>query len=442
MTTIRVDPGVPEGRLTAPSSKSYTHRALVVGSLAGHRFDIVRPLVAADTLRTLAGLRRLGIPIATSPDRWTVAPSRSARRTRPVGIDCGQSGTTLRLLCARAALEPRSVRFIGSGALPRRPIRPLVSALRQLGARARLPRGTRSLPLELRGPISSGTATVDAAESSQFASALALVLPGVPGDSSLRLRGELVSMPYLDATFRALHDAGIEVDRSGRRVTIPGGQTVHARSMAIPGDASAAAYGWAAAALTGGDVEIRGVPIDRPQADLHLLDLLARSGVQVDVVRDRIRVRGRLSTPIWADLRDTPDLLPLVGVLAAGIPATSELRGVRRLARKESDRLVGTAALVRSLGAKVRVSPDALQIEGTARFRPIRSLRLADHRMVMSAAVAALRGSGPSYLGDGDAVAKSYPGFWRDLASLGLTTNVERGRRPSRVGRHRGSLHR
>jgi 3-phosphoshikimate 1-carboxyvinyltransferase len=192
------------------------------------------------------------------------------------------------------------------------------------------------------------------------------------------------------------------------------------RAFSVPGDASSAAYLWTAAAVSGGDVTVRGVPTDWPQADLKILRVLRASGTRISRTSDSVRAAGRAVRPVDVELTDAPDLVPLVGILAAGIAGRSRIRGAAHAIWKESDRRQGTARLVRELGGSIEVRPDQLVIDGTGTPTRIRRSASHDHRLVLSAAVAAVGADGESLVGRAEAVRKSYPGFWRDLRALGI----------------------
>ncbi len=419
MIRVRLRPGRAFGVVRAPPSKSYTHRALVVGHLARRRYRVDDPLDADDTRATARAVGALGTPVERSDARWTVEPPEPARLRGVARIDCRESGTTLRFATALAALSDRTVVLRGSGRLPTRPMGPLVATLERLGATVRTPAGGRTLPLTIRGPIDAGRVELDASESSQFASALLLALPTLPDASTLLLRGPVVSAPYLDATVAILSHHGVECSRSARTLRVPGGQRYRGDRFAVPGDASSAAYLWAAAAVSAGEVRVRGIPSSWPQADLAILDLLERNGAEVRRERDGATVKGTgPRRPFTVNLTNAPDLYPLVGVLAATTVGRSELRGARQVVRKESDRRQGTVDLVRGLGAAVAISGDRLRISGTAAPKALTLDALNDHRLVMSAAVGSLAASGPSVVGDARAVRKSFPGFWTVLQEL------------------------
>lgn len=417
MTVVRIRPGPVFGTVRAPPSKSYTHRALVVGHLAHRSFLVRRPLDSEDTRATAAALGRLGTPVVRGSDAWRVGrPAGPGPRTR-VAVNCHESGTTLRFVSALASLSDRPVVLTGTERLSERPIDELLSALGRLGVRCRHLR-RRRLPIEVRGPMHGGAVSLDASQSSQFVSALLFALPTLERDSSVHLRGALVSEPYVEATMAMLAHHGVRVDRRGRRFRVPGRQRYRGSRFTVPGDASSAAYLWAAAALGGGTVRVTGLPKRWPQADLAVLDLLQATGASVVRRADGATVTAGPRKPFRFDLTDCPDLYPLAGVLAATAPGTSRVLGAEHVVFKESDRKSGTVELARRLGARVTVGRSGLAVEGGRRPRSISLANSTDHRIVMSAAVGALAADRPSRVGVAEAVRKSFPGFWDTLAVL------------------------
>jgi 3-phosphoshikimate 1-carboxyvinyltransferase len=421
MTIVAVDPSPVAGSVVAPPSKSYTHRALVAAFLAEEGSTVLDPLESDDTLATRQGIEALGRQVRLAPGRWTVEPvGGRPRRDGPIRVWCGQSGTTLRFLAALAATMERPVVLDGDRALAVRPLGPLLGVLEEAGALVQRAPGGRSLPLAIRGPLHPVEAELDVSESSQYLSGLLLVLPTLPGDSHLVLRGPLVSEPYIEATLDTMAEAGVHAEFDGREARIPGHQEYRARTLQVPGDASSAAYLWAAGAVAGGPVRVRGVSPDHPQADVALLRILDSMGATVSREPDGATVSGGALEGLEVDLTSCPDLYPLVGALAAVAAGPSRLAGAPHVVLKESDRRRATVDLARSLGASARPHGPAVEIEGAVRRRAVRLRGCDDHRIVMSAAVGALAGPGPSTLGDADAVSKSYPGFWDDLRTLGV----------------------
>lgn len=408
------------GRVRAPPSKSYTHRALVTTFLSGGG-EVAYPLDSDDTRATARGLGVLGAQVRYGRRSWTLT-QQERKVSGPLHIDCGESGTTLRLLTAVAALGTRPVRFSGRRRLPYRPMEGLLAPLRALGAQVRGSRQGRALPFTIRGPIRSGEVTVSARESSQFVSALLLACSNLEGTSKVRLAGTIVSEPYIAATIAWLRDQGRRLGGSRRQIIVHGGIFGPARRTRVPGDASSAAYLWAAAATSGGRVRVDGIDPKWPQADLRVLEVLRSMGVSVVRRGSTVAVYGRPTRPTRIDLTSSPDLYPLAGVLAALVPhGTSHLRGAPHIIHKESDRRQGTLRLVHALGGHAQLERGGLSVRGTDHPQGFHLTDLTDHRLVMSGAVGALAGDRPSRLGDALAVRKSYPGFWDALDSLTRT---------------------
>jgi 3-phosphoshikimate 1-carboxyvinyltransferase len=426
MTIRTIHPATVRGRLRAPPSKSYTHRALVAAFLAGRSCKVVGPLDSDDTRATRDGLRALGAGIRRPREGWTIYRLRQTTRPARRKVRCGESGTTLRFLSAVAALGGDPVSFEGAPQLSVRPMGELYGALRQLGAAVRSPVDGRSLPCTIQGPIDAGDVTIRGDVSSQFTSALLMVLPTVEGRSTVRIEGPSVSQPYIEATCAVLRERRLRLKHTRAGFEIPGGQRYLEGPIHVPGDASSAAYLWAAGAVTGGLVEVTGVPADLPQADMAILSILSRMGAHVSRASDAVRVSGPLSRPVTVDLTNSPDLFPLVAILAALIPeGRSRLLGAPHLEFKESNRRIESVRLAQAVGADVGEATTGIDIVGTPAPRPLELFSLLDHRLVMSAAVAALAGSSPSRIGEAEAVSKSFPGFWEALGAL-----TQRGGKP------------
>ncbi|MCI4346237.1 MAG: 3-phosphoshikimate 1-carboxyvinyltransferase [Thermoplasmata archaeon] len=420
MTALTLLPSPLSGSLRAPPSKSYTHRGAVIGHLSRAPFELRGPLSSEDTQATLAGLRALGSSIQEQKERWVFEGARPHRGSRTRVVRCASSGTTFRFLLSVAALGPNPVRFEGNSDLARRPVGQLLEALEARGAHAHRPPKGRSLPVTIDGAIRPGLFEVSGAESSQFLSSLLLVAPVLPSSSILRITSPLVSRPYVDATLAALVRQGVQVRVGTNEWEVRSPEGYVRRSFEVTGDASSAAFLWTAAAVGEGAVEVNGIDARWPQADLAILDLLARAGATVRRRHGGIRVESADHLPFQFDFTDCPDLLPLGGVLASfSRRGTSTLRGAAHAALKESDRAAATEALARHLGARTQRTHRGLLVTPGALPRSLRSLPSGDHRIIMASAVAALGLREPSRIRSADAVAKSYPGFWEALRALG-----------------------
>jgi 3-phosphoshikimate 1-carboxyvinyltransferase len=421
--------------LSAPPSKSVTHRALVAAALAAGRSRLHSPLVSEDTEATRRGLRALGIEVETSGAHWWVQGTAGAIEGGAT-VDAGASGTTLRLLTAVAALGRRPSRLGGVPRLAIRPVDPLLEALRALGAHAeRLPAAEGEPFLEAGGrPFRGGPVSVDAAASSQFASALLLVGPVLSEGMDLSLRGDAVSLPYLGLTVEMLARFGVTVEAFPPRFRVRPSSLL-GTEIEIEGDWSSAAYLLTGAAIAGGSVTVEGVRLDSRQADVAVVSLLRACGAHVEGSAQAVSLRGTGSIgALDVDLRHSPDLAPTAAVLALFSEGRSVLRGLAQLRGKESDRLQAMAEGLRALGRSVQVAPGTLVVEPPARALGGARIRThGDHRIAMAFALAGLRLPGVE-VDDPACVAKSYPTFWRDLSALRTGTRApptsRRGRCP------------
>lgn len=416
MTEHIVMPGPIHGFARLPASKSYTHRAIVIGWLSRERFTVDGPLDSDDTRATARGVVALGARWTRGRSRWTITPTESGSAPN---VRCRSSGSTLRFLAAAAAQRPATATFTGSDELARRPIAPLLRTLSAHGARVDSRRGLAGIPFTVTGPAHAGNYSVESGVSSQFGSALLMLLPTLAGPSRLALRGHRASEPYLESTTAILSDLGIRLGGTVGRWRIPGRQGLSRARFRVPFDASSAAYLLAAAAITGGTVTLRGWDDRFPQADSAILPILSEMGASVERRASRVTVSGPLTAPAVRDVTATPDLFPLVAVLAASVPLPSRISGGAHAAWKESDRIAGAARVARALGARVERSGSAMRIVGRKRPRRFSLRNETDHRIVMSAAVGALAANGPCRISDARCVAKSFPGFWRTLREVG-----------------------
>ena len=288
--------------------------------------------------------------------------------------------------------------------------------LRELGVECRTRDGLP--PVRVRGPLLGGRASVDGSVSSQFLSGLLMALPLAGRDSTLTVR-ELRSRPYVDMTLRMLGECGVRVENENyERFAIPGGQKYEIGDYEVEGDWSGAAPLFVAAAV-GGKIKVSGLRADSAQADRRILDALGAAGARVVRTADGATVERSDLRAFTFDATDSPDLLPPLAALACHCAGTSRLKGTSRLRHKESDRAAALSEELRRLGGRVAVFGDFLEITGG----PLQSGTVrshGDHRIAMAVAAAAVAARGPVGIEDAECVAKSYPGFFEDLASVGV----------------------
>ncbi len=417
------------GRVRVPSSKSLTHRWLNLALLARRPLTLERPLLAEDTRLFLAGLGRCGFRVDERGDDVFLDPGEASPEGSPTGespeieIFCGNAGTMLRFLVATLTVVPGRWRLDGIPRLRERPVRPLVDALRRLGARIDYLGAEGYVPLRIEGAsLQAGTTLLDAGESSQYLSAVLMAALRAPGEVTVEVTS-LTSGPYIDVTLGVAEAAGGRIERLG-----PMAWRVHPSDLKIDrarveGDWSAAAYPAAAAALTRGRVVLEGLEPASRQGDRGFLDLLLKMGAEADWRNGELEVRGtgRL-IGLEADLSGMPDQVPTLAALGPWAEGETRIVNVAHLRIKESDRLEAMATELRKLGAEVDEGPDSLRIPGhwsntAPPTHPVLIDPRGDHRIAMALALAGLRRPGVT-IGAPHVVAKSYPGFWGDLERL------------------------
>jgi len=419
-----IKPSIAKGRITAPPSKSYTHRGMVLGTLTHAHFTLKNPLLSDDTKATLDALLAFGAEVMLDGgnlDLWC-EELRPAMRT----IDARNSGTTLRLMTAVGALLPAKATLTGDSSLVKRPMGPLVEALKQLRAKCTY-LGTRGCaPLTVEGAIDGKKARMAGDVSSQFVSALLIACCRKKEDTEVVVEGGLRSRPYVDITLQMLRDFGVDVEVRENTFSVPGNQSLSLETYTVPGDYSSSAFPLAAAAATGGDVTVSNLDPHSPQGDRAFLGHLRDFGAKVSVHGSSVRVTGRRLLGTTVDVRDTPDLFPVLAVLGALADGRTVLKGGENLRAKESDRIATTTAFLSAMGATVKATSDGCEILGGEKLRGAPVDTAGDHRILMAAAVAALASSGETRMEDDDSFAVSYPGFVRDMHQLGCRLEVRR----------------
>lgn len=425
---MKIEPRGPvRGSVRVPGSKSHTNRSLVIAALAGGTSRLEGALFADDTLAMASGLEALGFKVERDGPgrRFTVEGKGGEIPAGRASIDARDAGTVMRFLAAAAALGRGGYVVDGSARMRERPIGDLADGLVQLGAEVRFLETEGFPPVEVRSEGISGVARIPGRTSSQFASAILLASPCAKGKVRLEIEGEIVSLPFIELTVGLMSGFGAEVGRPDRGVFEVEPTGYRAGVHFVAGDATAASYFLAAAAVTGGRVTVENVGTSSLQGDAGFAGLLERMGCRVERRADSTTVEGtECLRGVSADMGATPDLVPTLAVAALFASTPTEIRNVANLRVKESDRLAALARELPKLGAEVRELPDGLVIRparGKAPLRGAQDARMAtynDHRLAMSFAVAALATDGVE-IENPRCVEKTYPGFFQDLESVG-----------------------
>lgn len=394
--------------MTVPGSKSLTNRYLVLAALADDTSRLTRPLRSRDTTLMCSALQSLGTTITTSDDdtEWIVEP---APLQGPAQIDCGLAGTVMRFLPPVAALAEGTVSFDGDEGARRRPMAPVLQALRTIGVDV----DGDGLPFRLTGAgrVAGGNVHLDASGSSQFVSAL--LLAGARYDDGITVihdGKQVPSLPHIAMTVEVLRDAGVLVDDSDVNRWRVEPSPIRSLEVDVEPDLSNAAAFLAAAVVTGGRVTVPGWPSATSQAGDKLREILGVFGAEVTLDRHGLTVVGpERITAVDLDLHEASELTPVVAAIAAFADGPSYFRGVAHIRGHETDRLAALATELNRLGGDVTETPDGLIIRPQRMHGDV-FRTYADHRMVMTAAVIGLRVAGVA-VQDAGTVAKTLPEF-------------------------------
>ena len=439
MIEIAPGPAPPDATVRVPGSKYEANRFLIAAALTHGTSRLSGLPDGEDVQAAISAVGALGGGAAGRGDCLEVRGAGDSPRPgprldpgSPMKVSVGESGTLLRFLTAAAATVPGSITVTGSGRIRERPIAGLVTALGRLGADIETTGGFA--PLTVRSSrLDGGTTRVDATESSQFGSALLLAAPRAAGTVVIELEGAPVSASYLDLTVSVMARCGVKVERSGTgRFRVAAGARYRPGDHRISGDWTSAGYFLAAAALARGRVTVDGLDPESPQGERGFAGLLGRMGCEVieepstDGVRVTVTGASRLRG-ISVDMRSMPDAVPTLAAIAPFAEGPTVIRGTSHLRHKESDRIAALADGLGRLGARVVVAEDGLGIEPAESGAALQAAALdsrGDHRIAMALALTGLRVPGVR-IRSPEVVAKSFPGFWRALADLGVRVSGE-----------------
>ena len=418
MLEIKPNKLKPFCEVAVPGSKSYTHRILIAAALSDGVCRIDNALSSEDTLLTAGALRQLGIRIEQSGDRFVVSGGSGCLRPVAERIYLGNSGTSMRLLTAVAALAEGNVALYGSERMGRRPIRDLLDALGQIGIRVVSLNGNGCPPVEVwGGTVSGGAVAVNCGTSSQYLSALLLMAPYTLQGLDISVAKGMVSKPYVDMTVHVMSDFGVPVERRDyQHFRVAGGRCYRAGDHRVEPDSSQAGYFWAAAAVCGVAIKVRGICEGTRQGDARFAQVLEAMGCKRIPEPDGLTVCGGRLHAAEIDMADMPDMVPTLAVVAAFAAGTTIIRNVSHLKAKESDRLAAVVNELVKMGIDARCSDDALIVTG-GRAHGAEIETYDDHRIAMSFAVAGLAAPGTAIRDEG-CVAKSFPEFWEIFEGL------------------------
>jgi len=411
--------GTVDMDITAPPSKSYTHRALIIGALGTGITTIEQPLSAQDTRLTINALRILGATITEEPDRIIINGCSGAFSNPEMTLlDLGNSGTSLRLLASLALLCRYPVILTGSARMQERPVGPLAQALYHLGGSPEYLKNAGYPPLKMSGHLRGGSVTVDGTMSSQFISSVLIASPYAEKEVEVIIPSPPASQSYLDITLDVMRAFGAQVTQDDySRFYVSNLRHYTGRTYSIEGDFSSSSYFFAIAAICGGRITVHNLVPQSVQGDRRFLEALRLMGCTVTYSRNAVTVeRSESLQGITFDMSSSPDTVQTLCMVAAMAKTPTTITGISHLKFKESDRISGTAERLQALGGVIQVRDDRITIFPS----PLHGGSINpsdDHRTAMSFAVLGL-GIGGVTITDAGCVSKSFPGFWDSLAGV------------------------
>lgn len=395
-----VKPSKYSGIISIPPSKSDSQRAILCAALANGESELINVGESADELAMLK-----------SAEQFKNADSIHS-------IFVGESGLGVRLLTSVLSVYKQKIEIIGHGSLNQRDVSFFERFLPQMGVKVQSNNG--KLPLKIQGPIQGGHYEVDGSESSQYISGLLLALPLAMNDSKL-IVNNLKSSPYVEMTMKTLKAFGIDIQSNGSVYSIPGNQRYKACHYQIDGDWSSASC-WLVASALGKNIAIDGLSMSSLQADKKLLDAFVSASCKVIHSENGISIDGSQREPLNFDATDCPDLFPALAVYATLTEGKNEIKGIHRLANKESNRGLAIQTELGKLGVAIILDSknDTMIINGVESLEGGKVDSWNDHRIAMCMAVLGMFTSSEMEITGAESVSKSYPSFWEDLEKLRL----------------------
>jgi 3-phosphoshikimate 1-carboxyvinyltransferase len=421
--SITVSRSVLNGSVRCPPSKSYTHRAVFISSLADGRSHIINPLISRDTIATIDACRAFGVKISVADHELIISGKNTLKIPSNV-INVENSGTTMRFVTTISSLlEDGYVVVTGDESIRKRPMQPLLLALRQLGINCFSIRKNDRAPIIVQGGgIKGNDVTIDGSISSQFISAILISGVCAKSEISLRVTGKQVSKSYIESTINVMSKFGgkIKYSKDYKNYHIFNNRYI-ANTFTIPGDFSTAALLLAAGTLVGNNIKISNLDFSLPQGDSKILEILKKIGskIVIDKKNGTVKVYGAEDLDGGEfDLSDTPDLLPVVAILSLKSRNPVRIYGVSHTRYKETDRLRIIASELRKLGAKTKVLTDEIKIDSPKKLKSARLDSHNDHRLFMSFTIAAMM-TEKSFVEGAESVDVSYPSYIQDMKTLG-----------------------
>jgi 3-phosphoshikimate 1-carboxyvinyltransferase len=427
---VKIKPGNLNGSIKAPTSKSSMQRACAAALLQEGTTIIHNPGKSNDDMAALGVIQNLGAVISMHNSHQLVIHSKGVQ---PVSgqMNCGESGLGIRMFTPIAALSKQAITINGTGSLVTRPMDFFDEIFPQLGISIQSNQG--KLPLQIQGPLQPASISIDGSLSSQFLTGLLMAFAKAATEPVTITVSNLKSKPYIDLTLQVMHQFGYKVQNNAFESF-----TIYPVTEALPqtanytveGDWSGGAFLLVAGAVSG-SVIVTGLDTTSTQADKAIMQAIIDSGASVSISDNQIAITA---TPAGKkafqfDATDCPDLFPPLVALASFCRGTTVIKGVSRLAHKESNRGLTLQQEFGKMGIDITLQDDLMLVKGGTGVKGALVHSHHDHRIAMACAVAALQADGDTVIEEANAINKSYPDFYQHLISLGAviaeqSTNV------------------
>ena len=413
------------GRIICPANKSYTHRAIFLAALSDGKSIVKKILRSNDTIATINACRGFGVEVEEIENNVTIKNTIN-ETVQSSMINAENSGTTIRIAIAIAALSGGNTTLTGDESLRKRPMKPILDALETMGVNTESDGGKP--PIHIDGKIKGKEISINGDISSQFISALLIIAPRLPDGLIINVEGDLVSKPYVDLTIAIMKKFGVEVEiEEDYKKYVVKHQIYQPTTFSIPSDFSNLALLLAANVLLGDGLTIEISLGDMPQGDEAIVDILEKLGVNVTLEDDIITTESPTALNGGKfDLSNTPDLLPALAILALKSEKPIEIFNVKHARYKETDRIRIISRELKKIGLEIDEKDDGLVLKKSSELHSAELNSEHDHRLFMAFSIAGMF-VGECTVSDPEAVKVSYPEFIQDLIHTGAKiTNIER----------------
>lgn len=431
MVNVEIRKSFLDGNVKCPPSKSYTHRAIAIASLAEGKSIIKNPLISRDTMATISGCKMLGVKIKNANEKFDnleILGMNQFETPKDI-INAQNSGTTIRILTSMATLVKNGYTIItGDDSLKTRPMTPLILALNQLGVNVFSSNEKGTAPIIIKGGgIKGGKVSIEGNISSQFITSLLISCIYANSEVEIRIKGKQVSIPYILSTIETMKNFGviIEHDKEYLNYNISNDK-YHPTNFIIPGDFSSASFIIAAGILVGKKITLNGLNFYYTQGDMKIIDIVKQMGgdIRIDMQKGEVIINGsnRLDG-IDCNLVNTPDLLPAISIIALKARSPMRIFGISHARFKETDRVSNITKELRKMEANIIEKEDEIIINPSKSLKNAELDSYNDHRLFMAFTIASML-TDKSIVRGAESIDVSYPSFLNEIKRLGAQVNL------------------